>query len=131
LPARASASEAALSANIADATKPTAIRNRSAMELSYHRRADAKSPIYLGNLRLGDRLQLVHLPAECFIEFQLHAQTQRPDAFIAAAAYGDGGPWYLPTAKAFTEGGYEPSVAFAEPEAETALRDAITGLVEK
>jgi hypothetical protein len=131
LPARSDESATTLLQNIADATKTTAIRNRSAMKLSYRRRAEAKAPILLGNLRLGDKVQFLHLPAECFIEFQLYAQERLPNAFLATAAYGDGGPWYIPLAKAFAEGGYEPSVAFAEPEAETILREAIAELVGK
>ncbi len=116
---------------IADGTKTTAIRNRSAMKLSYRRRAIAKVPIVCSCLHLGKAAAILHLPAESFIEYQLHAQKQRPDDFIATAAYGDGGPWYIPTVKAFPEGGYEPSVAFAEPESEKILLDAIDKLVKQ
>jgi hypothetical protein len=50
---------------------------------------------------------------------------------VATAAYGDDGPWYIPLKKSFAEGGYEPGVAFAEPEAEELMREAIRALVKK
>ena len=34
--------------------------------------------------------------------------------FVACAAYGDGGPWYLPTKEAYPQGGYEVSVAWCD-----------------
>jgi hypothetical protein len=89
----------------------------------------AKTPIQLSSLHLGKKLCLLHLPAESFVEFQLYAQEQRPDGFVATAAYGDGGPWYIPLAKAYQEGGYEPSVSFVDPEAEALLKDDIRQLV--
>ena len=64
--------------------------------------------------RLGPAL-LLHLPGESFIEYQLKAQQARKDAFVCTASYGDGGMGYIPTDKAFFEGGYEPSVALAAP----------------
>jgi hypothetical protein len=130
LPPRPDETEAVLLQTIADSSKTTAVRNRSAMKLSYRRRAEAKTPIYLGNLRFGDQVQMLHMPAESFVEFQLFAQEKSPHSFLATAAYGDGGPWYIPLAKAFGEGGYEPSVAFADPEAETILKDEIGKLLK-
>ena len=38
-----------------------------------------------------------------------------PKRFVATAAYGDGGPWYIPTQEAYPDGGYEVSVAFCDP----------------
>jgi hypothetical protein len=57
----------------------------------------------------------VHLPGEPFVEYQLLAQELRKDLFVAVAGYGDGGPGYIPTDRAFLEGGYEPTVALAAP----------------
>jgi hypothetical protein len=130
LPPRSDATEAELLHTIADASKPTAVRNRSAMKLSYRRRAAAKVPIPLTSLHFGKKLCLLHMPAESFVEFQLYAQELRPDAVVATAAYGDGGPWYIPLAKAYPEGGYEPSVAFVDPEAEALLKDGIAALLK-
>jgi len=61
------------------------------------------------------------LPGEPFVEYQLKAQQLRKDSFVCVAGYGDGGPGYIPTAKAFLEGGYEPAVALAAPETEEIL----------
>ena len=72
-----------------------------------------KLPITLSSLQLND-ISLLHLPAECFIENQLRAQQMSPDRFVATAAYGDGGPWYIPPAPEYACGGYEVSVAFCD-----------------
>ena len=45
------------------------------------------------------------------------------------AAYGDGGPWYIPLTRSFDEGGYEPSVANVSPRTEPAYRQAIRDLL--
>jgi hypothetical protein len=127
LPARSDETAEALEKTLADQKKSHAVRSRAAMKLTYLRRA--ATPVTLTSLHLGKRGCLLHLPAESFIEFQLHAQEQRPDGFVAVAAYGDGGPWYIPTAKAYPEGGYEPSVAFVDPAAEAVLRAGISTLV--
>ncbi len=37
------------------------------------------------------------------------------------AAYGDGGPWYIPIKEAYPQGGYEVSVAFSEPTTDAIL----------
>jgi hypothetical protein len=71
-------------------------------------------PIDFTCLDLG-RVQVLHLPGEPFVEYQLKAQQLRRDCFVCVAGYGDGGPWYIPTDKAYLEGGYEPTVAFAAP----------------
>ena len=45
------------------------------------------------------------------------------------AGYGDGGPGYIPTDKAYWEGGYEPTVALAAP-SEKSLTEAIAKLLK-
>ena len=64
-------------------------------------------------------------PGEPFVEYQLFAQGQRPGGFVCAAGYGDDGPGYIPTARAYGEGGYEPTMALAGPESEVTLRRAL------
>lgn len=49
--------------------------------------------------------------------------------FVAMAAYGDLGFGYIPSSKAFTQGGYEVEVAKVTPEAEEVLLDAISKLL--
>jgi len=116
-----------LEKTLADVKKSHSVRSRAAMQLAYHRRA--AEPITLSSLKIGDRLQVLHLPAEAFVEYQLHAQQVWPEGFVATAAYGDGGPWYIPLARSYGEGGYEPSAAFVSPAAEAALKEGIATLV--
>lgn len=102
------------------AAKP--MRGRSAMMLSWLERSDR--PIDITCLDLGP-VQIVHLPGEPFIEYQLQAQKSKPGSFVCVAGYGDGGTWYIPTAAAYPEGGYEVSVAFVAPESEAILHKAM------
>lgn len=102
------------------ASKP--LRGRGAMILSWLARS--QRPINITCLDLG-LAQIVHLPGEPFIEYQLHAQKAKPDSFVCVAGYGDGGTWYIPTAAAYPEGGYEVSVAWIAPESESILHQAM------
>lgn len=63
------------------------------------------------------------------MEYQLFAQQRRPDAFVAVAAYGDCGTGYIPLARSYDEGGYEPTDAFVSPGAEPLMYRAIAGLL--
>jgi hypothetical protein len=100
-------------------------RNNAAFQLAWLKRVD--QPIALTCLDFGEMLVL-HLPGEPFIEYQLKAQELRKDDFVCVAGYGDGGPGYLPTAKAYEEGGYEPTVALAGPKSEEILHKAMAKL---
>ena len=120
--------EETLQRQIADKTKRTAHRCRPAFTLAWLRRLERKIPITLSALHLGD-VTLLHLPAESFVEYQLRAQVLAPQRFVATAAYGDGGTWYIPTAEAYAQGGYEVSVAFSEPEIDLTLTQGILRLV--
>jgi hypothetical protein len=111
------ASETALMENPQNAP---ANRIRPAMRVAWLKRLQRREPIVLSALHLN-RAAIVHLPAESFVEYQLRAQALRPGGFVATAAYGDGGPWYIPTLEAFPHGGYEVSVANAAPSMDPAL----------
>jgi len=52
-------------------------------------------------------IRILHMPGELFVEYQLAAKAERPDLFVAMAAYGDYGPGYICTEVAYEEGGYE------------------------
>ena len=43
--------------------------------------------------------QLLLLPGEAYVEFQLAAQQLRPDSFVCVAGYGEGATGYIPTEK--------------------------------
>jgi hypothetical protein len=100
-------------------------RARVAFALSWRKRCDAKRMLDLPVLDLGVA-QLLLLPGEPFVEYQLFAQQQRPDSFVMTLGYGDYGPVYIPTDRAFAEGGYEPgSWSFVAPGVEKSLKAAI------
>lgn len=105
-------------------------RNRPSYTVAFLRRCARKQPILLSALHLNE-ISMIHLPAECFVEYQLEAQQYAPDRFVACAAYGDGGPWYLPTEEAFPQGGYEVSVAWCGAEIDPLLTQGIQSLLDQ
>lgn len=127
-PRRSGVSAEQLAVQIADRARTVVDRNRPSFELAWIRRLERKSPLVLTSLRLND-LTLLHLPSEAFIEYQLRAQQLAAGRFVATAAYGDGGPWYLPTAEEYPAGGYEVGVAFCDPDVDQLLTAAIEQLV--
>ncbi|VTS05029.1 hypothetical protein [Tuwongella immobilis] len=110
-----------------DPKESAARRNNAAYQMAWLMRKDR--PIELSCLDFGGKLQLLHLPAESFVEYQLFAQAQRPDSFVCVAAYGDDGPGYIPLAEAYPQGGYEPTVALVAPESEAILKAGIRKLL--
>jgi hypothetical protein len=56
----------------------------------------------------------------------------RADLHVAMAAYGEYGPGYIGTARAYDEGGYETSKPASDvaPEVEGVLMDAMRKLLE-
>jgi hypothetical protein len=107
-----------------------ALSSASASRLAWLRRSHAGHRIDISCLAIG-RARLLHLPGEPFVEFQLAAKAARPDLFVAVAGYGDYGPWYIGTAVAYEEGGYEtsPGASNVAPEAENVLLGAIRKLL--
>ena len=89
-----------------------------------------ESPIELNCLDFGGKILNLFLPGEAFVEYQLAAQQMRPDAAVHVVAYGDDGPGYIPTARAFLEGGYEPTVALASSDSEEILLQAVRKLLK-
>ena len=81
-------------------------RLRAARNIAWARRVNEGRTITIARLRLGP-IDILLMPGELFVEYQLAAQQMRPDAFVCLAAYGDYGPGYIGTAIAYTQGGYE------------------------
>jgi hypothetical protein len=124
-------SAAALRKKLEDPEEKLAERVRAATVLSWVKRVQAGRKIDVPVLDLG-HAQLVVLPGEPFVEFQLAAQRMRPDSFVMVIGYGDLGPGYLPLDRAYQEGGYEPGDwSFVGPGTEPAvmavLRKALGG----
>ena len=117
-----------LRAQLSNPSQTRVQRSIAAMRLSWRDRVESGLPICISALHLDD-ISLLHLPAEAFVEYQLLAQGVSPDRFVATAAYGDGGPWYLPTRPEYPKGGYEVSVAFCDPVVDDILTVAIRGVL--
>lgn len=110
--------------------KNTFVANNASKVIWWERRKAGRK-IDVSCLRLG-RARLLHLPGECFVEYQLAAKKARPDLFVAVAAYGDYGMGYIGTAAAYEEGGYESGMASGVTrEVEQVLMGAIKKLLTK
>lgn len=103
-----------------------------ASRLAWLRRCRSGHQLDVACLKLGPA-RVLHLPGEAFVEYQLAAKAERPDLFVAVAAYGDYAPWYIGTAVAYDEGGYEtsPPATNVGPESEAILLGAIRKLLRK
>lgn len=112
------------------AKDPALVTKGAASRLAWLQRAREGRTIDVGCLALG-RARILHLPGELFVEYQLAAKAQRPDLMVCVAAYGDYGPWYIGTAAAYGEGGYEtgPDASNVAPEVEGVLQAAIRELL--
>lgn len=98
---------------------------RLATAISWMNRAQAGRRIDVPLLDLGFA-QILLLPGEPFVEYQLAAQKMRPDSFVMVIGYGDLGPGYIPTDAAFAEGGYESGDwSFVRPGVERAVMEVL------
>jgi hypothetical protein len=105
-------------------------RIRPAMRVTWIKRIEARVPIVLSALHVDD-VTLMHLPSECFVEYQLRAQSFAPSRFMATAAYGDGGPWYIPIKEEYPNGGYEVSVANSADSVDAMITAGMKALIGK
>ena len=65
-------------------------------------RVEAGTPIDLPVVDFGGAA-LALIPAESYVEYQLLAQSLRPDSFVVVAGYGECGPGYIPIERAWDE----------------------------
>ncbi|MEW4569910.1 hypothetical protein AB1L88_18750 [Tautonia sp. JC769] len=97
----------------------------AALGLSWQQRCDSGRPIDMPALDFGPA-QLVLLPGESYVEFQLLAQQLRPDQFIMALGYGECAPGYIPTDRAASESDTNLSEwCWVAPGADPILRSAL------
>lgn len=78
----------------------------AAIGLSWRKRADDPAhridvPVVRFN---GGRANLLLLPGEIYVEYQLFANAVNPDAFVATIGYGESAPGYIPVERAWEEG---------------------------
>jgi len=112
---------------MADAKIDAGVRlEQGAMLLAFADRINR--PLLLGSLQIG-HVHILDLPGECLVDYQLFAQRSAPGEFVAVGAYGDLGPGYICTDKAFDEGGYEPTDTAVGPGSEPLLKAAILKLL--
>jgi hypothetical protein len=127
-PAEAIRDQGRLMNLIEDAQQPVRLRLSAARDLAWVRlRASRSTPLLL--LTIGPA-QVIHMPGELFVEYQLAAQDMSRDRFTAMAAYGDYGPGYIGTRIAYSQGGYETGpVSRTSPDVEDVLMSALRTLL--
>jgi hypothetical protein len=120
-----------LRATLADESRPESERLSAARKLAFVLQTKHGDPIDLACLKLGN-VYVLHMPAELFVEYQLAAQKLRPESTVCMAAYGNGGPGYVGTEIAYSQGGYEtqPSSSNTSPKVEKVLMDGIKALLK-
>ena len=117
--------EAEIMASIGDVSLDPKQRANNARYLAYYRLVKAGRRVDLTALRLGS-FSVIHMPGELFVEYQLAAAKERASELVATAAYGDYGPMYIGTKRAYDEGGYETTaVSRVAPAVEDVLLTAI------
>ncbi len=111
---------------LADPKASTSQRLKAAITLAWNERVRAGETVPLYRLAIGP-VQMVHLPGEPFVEYQLAAQKMAPRAFVAVAGFGDCGMSYIGGDGIFTDrGGYEQTWALAGP-----CEDLLLGAIRK
>lgn len=88
-----------------DETAKGPARLTAAKHLAWLRRAQAGVKTDIGCLSLGP-VNMLFMPGELFVEYQLAAADFAPKQFVAMAAYGEYGPGYVCTKIAYSQGGY-------------------------
>jgi hypothetical protein len=124
--------EQQLSKTLSDPDAEVPQRISAAKSLAFLRRCQAGAKTDIACLTLG-RARVLHMPGELFVEYQLQAASQRPDLFVAMAAYGDYAPGYIGTEISYSQGGYETSAKASRvaPAIEGVLLKAINELLEQ
>ncbi|MEO6810691.1 MAG: hypothetical protein ABI353_16365 [Isosphaeraceae bacterium] len=102
----------------------------AALGLSWRKRCDAGAKLDLPVLDLGPA-QVVLLPGESYIEYQLLAQRLRPDSFVLTLGYGECATGYVPTEKAVNENDTNlHDWCWVAPGAEQVMTDALTAALK-
>lgn len=97
----------------------------AAFGLSWRKRLDRGQPIDLPVLDFGNAV-LMLLPGESYVEFQLLAQRQRPNAFVVVAGYGECATGYVPIERAFEENDVNLNEwCWVDPGSEARMSEAI------
>jgi hypothetical protein len=131
LPLKPELNEKDLTAKLAKAENP-----REAVLLSTRlemvRNWDKWKMLNISKLSIGEDVHILSFPSETVVEYQLYAQSLVPEKFLACAAYACSSYGYIPTAKMYEEGGYEPEYgAVTTVEAEERMNRAIKNSLQE
>ena len=85
-----------------DPSSSLPVQAKAALGLSWHKRCESGQPIDVPLVDFGFA-QLLLLPAEIYVEYQLFAQDLCPDSVVMVAGYGECGPGYIPVERAWEE----------------------------
>lgn len=131
LPLAANLNREALEKTLADEKADARDRLNASTKLALLNRTEAGHEFELTRLRLSS-VNVLHMPGELFVEYQLAAQQMKPDATVCMAAYGDYATGYIGTEIAYTQGGYEVQASSSNtaPQVEKVLMDAMRRLLE-
>jgi len=106
-------------------------RCKAAIGLSWRERVERGQPIDVPAIDFGPA-QLLLLPAESYVEYQLFAQSARPGSFVMAVGYGESAPGYIPVEKAWAENDSNlRDWCWVGPGAETAMKEAIVEALKR
>lgn len=130
LPLAASLNREVLEKTLADDKADARDRLNASTKLALLNRTEAGHEFELTRLRLGS-VNMLHMPGELFVEYQLAAQQMKPHATVCMAAYGDYAPGYIGTEIAYTQGGYEVQASSSNtaPQVEKVLMEAMRRLL--
>ena len=123
--------EEELTAQLSDEGLDSLMKIVAAKHLAWLRRTKSGHKVNVSSLRLGN-VQLLNIPGEAFIEYQLAAQKMKPSDHVCTAAYEEYGPGYICTEISYSQGGYESSerASRVSPEIEKVLLTAIGQVLE-
>jgi hypothetical protein len=126
LPPAPHLNEQDLVAILDDETRTSTERGSAATDLAWLLRCQHYDGIQVSCLHLGNT-RILLLPGEAVVEYQLWAQQENPDRFVAVAAYGDYASGYICLKEHYAQGGYEasPGASRVAPESEAVLKEAI------
>ena len=102
----------------------------AAMGLSWRKRADRGHVLDVPCIDFGPA-QVVLVPGESYVEFQLLAQKLRPDSFVMVLGYGECAPGYIPIERAWEENdGNLRDWCWVAPGAEKAMTQALRTVLQ-
>lgn len=102
-------------AHVGDSSVPTMQRVETYKIVALEDYQEETIPIEIQAFRLSPDLAIVTLPGEVFVEFGLHIKANSPFATTLVIELANDAPGYIPTKKAFVEGGYEATNSRVAP----------------